>query len=856
MSTMTITPVKGKSEYERNFKWKTPGLQYGELSPEQKQAWAGLRSDQLGITKEPSFISKKRVPYYNPQISKSLEWNGELDSERNLEAPSDLKVPEHLRSHPAHRKDIHGQENVETPKAPRLPHKKSRSHSADSKMKYAKENKTETVNKSHRTHNRRETNSSADSKLRSAQHVKENNVDANNILQTQVLEKQTKEATPSVAHPETNGFHRALQKKAGMNVLPVNKPNRTSEYHRQFVWKNPMKNSPMLAAEQMIYNKNTSIQPFSSDIIPRETEYNLQFKGSPQPQGPKLRRDWEEKESHLYKPEETSPEKKMIYNKNTSIQPFNSDIIPRETEYHHQFKGSPHPQGPKLRRDWEEKESRLHEPEDISPEKKNKKEELKPEDNSAKENTPTLVQKQANQKKKLKEHYLQLAHRGSRKVKTEYSESFVSPGEYRYRNGSWVRVKQQVPDHGSQNAFGALWYAEMKELRAQAEAHRHRVHGTHFSRDHLNQILSHSNTFWDAASTSSTDDTLSTNIKALDLAGVHRASSKSHRGLKSDVSASAEKRASAEKEQRNKEARELDLADDPAIPVRRKLVWEEDISGEQITPIVEENEEEEDDNEEFTSEPMQILKEGKTDFRTNQRKRREEVLQSDDKEVMSEGSSVSEGENGRLPTPKLKSLGGAQRTHHDLTTPVVGGAVLVSPPKLKSPLPDRRSKTSPERRYSPHKRSSREPSKRKHSKDEDVLMFSPSAAGMRTVDPIPLRVDQWPKLGVCEKISLPVKAHQEHWNTIPLQKSPVVSNSPYRSQSCRIQGTLRDPEFQHNGNYANYNQFKLPLSEITSTDDDDDRMSQISARSAASSSLASQTLERAQKRKEHFWGKR
>ncbi|XP_078532676.1 nuclear protein MDM1 isoform X9 [Lissotriton helveticus] len=726
----------GKSEYERNFKWKTPGLQYGELSPEQKQAWAGLRSDQLGITKEPSFISKKRVPYYNPQISKSLEWNGELDSERNLEAPSDLKVPEHLRSHPAHRKDIHGQENVETPKAPRLPHKKSRSHSADSKMKYAKENKTETVNKSHRTHNRRETNSSADSKLRSAQHVKENNVDANNILQTQVLEKQTKEATPSVAHPETNGFHRALQKKAGMNVLPVNKPNRTSEYHRQFVWKNPMKNSPMLAAEQ------------------------------------------------------------------------------------------------------------------------NKKEELKPEDNSAKENTPTLVQKQANQKKKLKEHYLQLAHRGSRKVKTEYSESFVSPGEYRYRNGSWVRVKQQVPDHGSQNAFGALWYAEMKELRAQAEAHRHRVHGTHFSRDHLNQILSHSNTFWDAASTSSTDDTLSTNIKALDLAGVHRASSKSHRGLKSDVSASAEKRASAEKEQRNKEARELDLADDPAIPVRRKLVWEEDISGEQITPIVEENEEEEDDNEEFTSEPMQILKEGKTDFRTNQRKRREEVLQSDDKEVMSEGSSVSEGENGRLPTPKLKSLGGAQRTHHDLTTPVVGGAVLVSPPKLKSPLPDRRSKTSPERRYSPHKRSSREPSKRKHSKDEDVLMFSPSAAGMRTVDPIPLRVDQWPKLGVCEKISLPVKAHQEHWNTIPLQKSPVVSNSPYRSQSCRIQGTLRDPEFQHNGNYANYNQFKLPLSEITSTDDDDDRMSQISARSAASSSLASQTLERAQKRKEHFWGKR
>lgn len=36
---------------------------------------------------------------------------------------------------------------------------------------------------------------------------------------------------------------------------------------------------------------------------------------------------------------------------------------------------------------------------------------------------------------------------------------------------------------------------------------------------------------------------------------------------------------------------------------------------------------------------------------------------------------------------------------------------------------------------------------------------------------------------------------------------------------------------------------------------DDDRLSQLSARSAASSSFASQVLERAQRRKENFWGK-
>ncbi|XP_009858197.2 nuclear protein MDM1-like [Ciona intestinalis] len=36
---------------------------------------------------------------------------------------------------------------------------------------------------------------------------------------------------------------------------------------------------------------------------------------------------------------------------------------------------------------------------------------------------------------------------------------------------------------------------------------------------------------------------------------------------------------------------------------------------------------------------------------------------------------------GRLPTPQLKKLGGALRTHHDITTPSRGGALLSSPPR-------------------------------------------------------------------------------------------------------------------------------------------------------------------------------
>lgn len=41
-------------------------------------------------------------------------------------------------------------------------------------------------------------------------------------------------------------------------------------------------------------------------------------------------------------------------------------------------------------------------------------------------------------------------------------------------------------------------------------------------------------------------------------------------------------------------------------------------------------------------------------------------------------------DNGRVPTPRLDSIGGAIRTHHDLTTPAVGGALLTSPKKAIS----------------------------------------------------------------------------------------------------------------------------------------------------------------------------
>ncbi|EPY77440.1 hypothetical protein CB1_001262016 [Camelus ferus] len=76
-------------------------------------------------------------------------------------------------------------------------------------------------------------------------------------------------------------------------------------------------------------------------------------------------------------------------------------------------------------------------------------------------------------------------------------------------------LSENVDDGGSLNA---MWYAEVKELREKAEFYRKRVQGTHFSRDHLNQILSDNNCYWDVSSTTSSEGTISSNIRALDLA--------------------------------------------------------------------------------------------------------------------------------------------------------------------------------------------------------------------------------------------------------------------------------------------------------------------------------------------------
>ncbi|XP_038275275.1 nuclear protein MDM1 isoform X5 [Dermochelys coriacea] len=665
---------KGLSEYKRNFKWKKSDLsEFCNPSREQKSSRAGLRSDQLGITREPNFISKRRVPYFNPQISKSFDWRGDSDLEGYLDNTPEFEGAGPAESHTDNHNNDRNLENIETPEAPRLS-KKIRSRSADSRIESA---------------------------ITLAENSRKKLPPPTPVNQKAVFVSPKK-------HLEKmdNGFHRVLQKKSGMNISPSNSFPRNSEYQRQFLWKTPPKNSPMLAADQVIHNTSKSISPFKSPTIIPETEYERSFKVSPPAMGPKLRCDLEEREFPVCAPVNISPERKE-----------------------------------------------------------------------------------------------------------------------------------------SQNILNYMWYMEVKELREKAEAYRQRVQGTHFSRYHLNQILSDNNRLWDVSSNSSSEETISNTIRALDLAGVPEKQISASQNILQQPD-------SIEQSQQNN-TEKLGMSDASTVPVRRCLAWGEQDSTEQVEnqpPGLEEDEEKENKQE---SAEAQKLKENDKDPTVDNKVKGENASLLKPSADRSDSSSVSSGKHGRLSTPKLKTIGGAQRTHHDLTTPAVGGAVLVSPSKVKSSSPQQIKKKSLETQYSSSKQASGErKSRRFEGEAEAVSLLASQAAGLKTLDPLPLRKDSWPPVNAADERASPTSAHP---TTAPMQKSVKSATLPSWS---RIQGTLRDPEFQHNGNIASpkMSHFQLPLQE-RNYNDEDDRLSQISARSAASSSLASQILERAQKRKENFWGK-
>lgn len=83
-----------------------------------------------------------------------------------------------------------------------------------------------------------------------------------------------------------------------------------------------------------------------------------------------------------------------------------------------------------------------------------------------------------------------------------------------------------------------------------------------------------------------------------------------------------------------------------------------------------------------------------------------------------------------------------------------------------------------------------------------VSLLTSPPAGLGTLDPLPLRQDQWPPNSVSDKRVSHNSAHEEHSSVPPLLKSARSCPVSCWSPSPRIQGTLKDPEFQHNGGFC------------------------------------------------------
>ncbi|XP_077090674.1 nuclear protein MDM1 isoform X3 [Siphateles boraxobius] len=675
---------------------------------------AGLSSDQSRITREPQFISKRKVLFYPPQVSSSFNWEGQVSSPQRQEKSRPVTPPAVtpvLRASSAEREV--------TPLAPRdlMP--------------------------------------------------PEGTTAPSHQLQAEAQAAQT--STRAADQQRLNGINHALRKKAGLRSEQQRNGRLSSEYQRQFMWKTPVANSPLLAAHEMLYSNNRAIPPFKSNPVIIESEYKRSFKGSPPPRPLRLRRDFEQYEVPLLHTENTAPEKRK-----------------KKKERQHSRKSSP-----------EEEVTYLQKQEMRSP-------------CALRDSSPKAM----------------------RKVKTEYRSNFRSPIQYSYRDKAWVKVR---PAKEEECVGFHEWYHEVRELREKAEAYRKRAWGTHFSRQHLNQILSDHNWMWEpsigtSSSSIESEACRSTSsspiIEALDLARGGSARASFSPGPSASVAAS----------------RRSSLGEDPTLPVQRKLAWgEEEGHGERNESEI--------SQEEFTVEKNQW---NPKDDHGNM-KERNDMLQL----LETESSLVVEGSEdaGRLPTPKLKTMQTVQRTHHDRTTPATGGALLVSPPKIKhSSKKVRRSEPPLGKPHSPYKHVIDGSPRQPHSKAENgSLQRSPPAAGITTVDLLPMGEDAWSE----DEKAPDYTPHPRQSKPSQKQQTSHGHKAAVSPLPNRIQGMMRNPEFQHNGNLGIFRPelFLFPESDSV-VSENDDKMSQISSRSAASCSVASELLGRAQRRKQEFWGKR
>ncbi|XP_052249226.1 nuclear protein MDM1-like isoform X6 [Dreissena polymorpha] len=247
----------------------------------------------------------------------------------------------------------------------------------------------------------------------------------------------------------------ALRYKTGISAPRPTK--KISEYQKQFQWRSGPPASPLLKAEQdmgpkqVVYNNNPQLSPPKKSVVPKETEYQKQFRAFKLVPVPKE------------EPAEMPPRKIGKLMKSKSME----DLSPAEIRP----AGSAPVVGPNNKRLTQETDQKAPE---LAPEVPRKK---------------------------------------NRQYRSEYNSNYRSPTRFDYVRGSWhgaapPQLKMSLPEESTRGPVLSNWFAEVIELRRKAQEYRQRALGTHFSREHLVQLMAKQNDLWEA-STSTARSTLS-----------------------------------------------------------------------------------------------------------------------------------------------------------------------------------------------------------------------------------------------------------------------------------------------------------------------------------------------------------
>ncbi|XP_033110624.1 nuclear protein MDM1-like [Anneissia japonica] len=423
---------------------------------------------------------------------------------------------------------------------------------------------------------------------------KENDVNPNNIDNVPKPTHKERDVVNSNSgaskspKKDKNEVNRAMQYQAGIRAPKFGGPKFSSEYQRQFAWKKPViKESPLIAAEQMVYNSQANIAPYVPDKIQRSSEYQTQFK------------PWQLKTHHT----NTEKLKRLAEN---------------EIKAKYRLKT-----------------------------KKKKKKRLSPDKMAAAGVPSTIVHEDPSLLKKVQNPQVPFfPHASFKKWKSEYRSNFKAPDKFNYESGVWkgadppqiqprddtsAREKITKNDKASQPVVDnnvPNWFDEVSELRNRAKEYKKRARGTHFSREHLAQLLAEQAKLWDQTDNGNDghQENIGTNEQAMAPAG--KPSNKDDVILHVPTSKGDA---------------------DNQSPVRRKLAWNE------------KNDQNSNNNENNSSIGSIPTPTGLRDSASS--------------------SSIVDiiDENGRVTTPDLPEKGIKQRHHFDRTTPSTGGALLTSP---------------------------------------------------------------------------------------------------------------------------------------------------------------------------------